>query len=485
MRNARFIIRCPGEVEREVALTGSASLGRAPDNVIPLEDAAVSPYHALIEERADGFWVEVLGGAGTTILNGVRIKTASPLRDGDQLAIGAAVLIFSQSSLAAKDGARASIAQTSSPSHPGGDSRPLIFAVLAGLLVVGLAAVLLVTLTNRGGDGPGAVRIIGPEKGATLDSRTVIRLRADRPESIKRVTYQINGREVAVSEIPPDYPVELGPENLPPSEIRRDGSYSLTASVEDKQGHVLPTPDPLLLAFHFKAESGRTAAASVAFPDGPEAPPGADEEAALRLKVDDVASRLSNQRGYVFSTDFIREISRRKAAYLGLSVERGRRDEIERAFATTQGLPSMLGTFTAASLAFQVRQEAGLPPSLGGAGTKVETVWMPQEIAAERGCYQAGVSAGRQTTTLSQSADCASSYMKAVWGQFEEGDFMYAIACYGMKLDSVGRLSNRLRDYDPAARRDFMAMVKLGVVPPDAADRVFRFFSAAVFGKYF
>lgn len=66
---------------------GPILVGRDPSAQVIIDDSLVSRQHARLQVTADGVWVEDLGSANGTLLNGVVIQTAM-LRPGDVLEIG-------------------------------------------------------------------------------------------------------------------------------------------------------------------------------------------------------------------------------------------------------------------------------------------------------------------------------------------------------------------------------------------------------------
>ncbi|MFN8556899.1 MAG: FAD-dependent oxidoreductase [Dehalococcoidia bacterium] len=79
----------------EVALDRDLiSFGRAPDNHIVVPDPAVSRRHALIQRDGVGYWVEDLGGANGTWVNGARVGERQQLRENDVVRIGRTEFVF-------------------------------------------------------------------------------------------------------------------------------------------------------------------------------------------------------------------------------------------------------------------------------------------------------------------------------------------------------------------------------------------------------
>jgi pSer/pThr/pTyr-binding forkhead associated (FHA) protein len=69
------------------------TLGRDPDNHVPLEHPSVSDHHAEIELRDGRYWIHDLGSFHGTYVNGVRVEHA-PLQHGDEVKVGRLRLIF-------------------------------------------------------------------------------------------------------------------------------------------------------------------------------------------------------------------------------------------------------------------------------------------------------------------------------------------------------------------------------------------------------
>ncbi|HEV2762475.1 MAG TPA: hypothetical protein VGV38_05715, partial [Pyrinomonadaceae bacterium] len=82
-------------------------------------------------------------------------------------------------------------------------------------------------------------------------------------------------------------------------------------------------------------------------------------------------------------------------------------------------------------------------------------------------------------------ARVAAAYMKSLLDTFGREHFMYAVACYGMTLDEVGRFITELERKDPSEqlRYDFWRMKTEGVLKGEQVNRVSRFFAAGVVGE--
>jgi general secretion pathway protein E len=67
------------------------TIGRDPDNVVPLKDDRASRHHCVIQERNGQVIVTDLRSRNGTLLNGQRI-TSAPLRPGDELKVGSILI---------------------------------------------------------------------------------------------------------------------------------------------------------------------------------------------------------------------------------------------------------------------------------------------------------------------------------------------------------------------------------------------------------
>ncbi len=76
-----------------IAITGELSIGRAPDNRLPIADALVSSRHARIFAQGGEYVIEDLNSRNGTLVNGQRVASQR-LREGDQIRIGQMTFIF-------------------------------------------------------------------------------------------------------------------------------------------------------------------------------------------------------------------------------------------------------------------------------------------------------------------------------------------------------------------------------------------------------
>jgi pSer/pThr/pTyr-binding forkhead associated (FHA) protein len=77
---------------REFLVDREATIGRAPECAILLQDGFVSHRHARVFRRGGRVWIEDLGSTNGTLLNGERLRRPAALTPGDRLTIGNAVL---------------------------------------------------------------------------------------------------------------------------------------------------------------------------------------------------------------------------------------------------------------------------------------------------------------------------------------------------------------------------------------------------------
>jgi diguanylate cyclase (GGDEF)-like protein len=71
----------------------SAVLGRAAGNEALIPDPEMSRQHARIELAEGGFVIDDLGSVNGTFVNGARVQSRSPLRDGDRIQLGPLTMI--------------------------------------------------------------------------------------------------------------------------------------------------------------------------------------------------------------------------------------------------------------------------------------------------------------------------------------------------------------------------------------------------------
>lgn len=91
---AKLYLKFEQAVLKEVSLsTGVLTIGRLPDNVLQIDNLAVSGHHAKIYWEQNHYSVEDLGSLNGTYVNNQRVGKAA-LKEGDQIVIGKHLLQF-------------------------------------------------------------------------------------------------------------------------------------------------------------------------------------------------------------------------------------------------------------------------------------------------------------------------------------------------------------------------------------------------------
>lgn len=161
----KLIITSSNQPSRELPLASSASIGRSADNTIAVDDPGVARYHAMIEKRSTGFWINDLGSTNGTLLNGTKLTSEQQLKNGDTISLGAGTAIR----IAASNGQSAqpaATATTTGPEPAAGASAgstatssesgvPMAHVAVAGFTVfvlIAIVGVALLVLKNKGKD---------------------------------------------------------------------------------------------------------------------------------------------------------------------------------------------------------------------------------------------------------------------------------------------------------------------------------------------
>jgi pSer/pThr/pTyr-binding forkhead associated (FHA) protein len=98
---SRLVLKFQSTELKEVPLgTRPVTIGRAPDNDIPIDNLAVSNYHARVYVEAGSLVVEDLNSLNGSFLNDIRVERAM-LKDGDTILIGKHHILVDQSHEAA------------------------------------------------------------------------------------------------------------------------------------------------------------------------------------------------------------------------------------------------------------------------------------------------------------------------------------------------------------------------------------------------
>jgi predicted component of type VI protein secretion system len=93
---SRLVLKFEGASLKEIPLgTRPVTIGRAPDNDIPIDNLAVSNYHARVYVEAGSLVVEDLNSLNGSFLNDIRVERAM-VKDGDTILIGKHEILVDQ-----------------------------------------------------------------------------------------------------------------------------------------------------------------------------------------------------------------------------------------------------------------------------------------------------------------------------------------------------------------------------------------------------
>ena len=91
---AKLFLKFEQNVLKEFPLAqGMVTIGRLPDNLIQIDNLAVSSHHAKIYWESDHYVLEDNNSLNSTFVNGRRVSNAS-LKDGDKITVGKHVLVL-------------------------------------------------------------------------------------------------------------------------------------------------------------------------------------------------------------------------------------------------------------------------------------------------------------------------------------------------------------------------------------------------------
>jgi pSer/pThr/pTyr-binding forkhead associated (FHA) protein len=79
---------------RVIPISDVATIGRAPESYIVLNERSISRHHARIFYESGHYWLKDLDSANGTTLNGKRIKQVQMLSNKDEVAFGEAKAVF-------------------------------------------------------------------------------------------------------------------------------------------------------------------------------------------------------------------------------------------------------------------------------------------------------------------------------------------------------------------------------------------------------
>lgn len=531
MLKATLIVSQPGHATQEVESGESVmSIGSALDNVVCLEDdASVARYHAVIERHEDTFRLSDLGTRQGTKVNGEAVFDERELKDGDRITLGGNVVIefysdeastprlasgvsthsatssgsselsyavgsatssgistassnISSSAASAASATSVTAAPTASPSAPvPSDNSPegmsqttkAVLGVGGGLLLTATAAAFIFNPFGGGSCGA-SVRILTPPSGTTLSSAATIRVEARESACIKRVSYQLDGEEIASAANAP-YEATLDPRRLPRMST---GNHVLTATIETTDGSQARQSGEVYVAF--KAANGESQrAASSPTPDTASEPQSNNGNASVvtgtdvQAMAERLASQLSGKSGYVFEREMINAVQARTSNFSATSsLERAARHRriVVKAF-SDRGIRPLLGFVLAMS-------RSGFDEAASREGASIWRV--PANVA--QGYLQPGETLAALDNPQ-RAAEISAVYFKDLLGVFETENFDLAIACYGSTLEESGALKQRVAAIPANERRNFWQLVERNIISREQSERVVKFYAAGIVGE--
>lgn len=138
-RLPRLVITAGAGKGREFKLRAQATLGRAPDNDIVLEDPKVSRHHAVIAFTGDRYTITDLESANGTFVNGILVRGPNhPLRAEDVISLGDTELTFYEVPPSAK-----AVTPPSAQAMPRFVAQIPTWARIAGIAVLAVCLVAL------------------------------------------------------------------------------------------------------------------------------------------------------------------------------------------------------------------------------------------------------------------------------------------------------------------------------------------------------
>lgn len=507
MLKATLIVTQRGQATQEVESAESVThIGSALDNTVCLEpELGVEHYHAVIERRGEDFWLSDLGTRRGTKVNGRPVLSEHQLLDGDYVALGETCFIeFYRSEVSARPAATEGVPSTSATyaggaassssssslasdlhgaaSRPGGGSAPAgaasegmssgakVIAASAAVAALVVMTAALVLFNPFGGGCQPSARILTPLDGAVLRSAVTIRVETSETKCIQRLSYELDGKEVASSSAAP-YEATLDPRRLTGFAA---GNHVLTATVETTEGATVRQPGEVYVALG--GGEGKQVAAAAPAPTPEEAAPqvgrGPSQVASadVQAMAERLASQISGKSGYVFERGMTARIHALTDEYAAArAAERAARHRrvVVKAFGDRDVRP-LLGFVLAMSRSKFEESQGAEGPDL----------WRTSPGVA-RG-YQPAGEAAASAPGQQRAAEVAAVYLKDLLGVFEQGNFDLAVACYGCTLEEAGALKQRLTGVPEAERRNFWRLYERGLIRAEQAEQVVRFYAAGI-----
>jgi hypothetical protein len=324
-----------------------------------------------------------------------------------------------------------------------------------------------------GSDCRPSVRFLTPLNGATLHAATTVRVEASEGRCIRRVSYQLDGEEVASASVAP-YEVALDSARLARFGT---GTHVLSATVETTGGEQARQPGDIYVALGPSNESARAAASPMTTnsetPETDAGQPTAPVTATdVQVMSERLASQITGKSGFTFEREMVSKIQARTREFASVDAPARaarQRQQIASSF-SRYGLKPLVGFVLAFSRS-----------KLSDAQRAEGADWWRVPASVAQGYLQPG----ETTAVLSdprRSPQIAAVYFKQLLGQLD-GDYDLAVACYGSTLEEAGALDQQLRATPAAERRNFWLLVTRGVVKPEQAERVVDFYAAGIVGE--
>ncbi len=467
--------------------SGVTTIGRATDNDISLsDDKNISRYHAEIEKRGEDYWFIDLGSSNGSKINGENVDREKLILDGDELLLGGSSKIKVILNPVNDEDEQPLVAEqkvdskTKNPPIENETPSPekgkfpllLIFSgvalAIALLFVVGAA---LYFLTRETPKCNATAKILKPNSGDVIKTDTPVEIEISNSECVKKVRFEIEGKEFSSSEQPP-FSVSINPNDFP--EFGDGLNRILTAVLLDENGAVINRSDQIT----FFVETMQVATPT----------PTSNQTELATTNENPVDSKANNSGGvsigktvtmssnvikqfqggakYTFNPQFLTKVRQRTAEYVSpgyFARAQKYRDAINVAFIRENSLDPPLGYILAMS-------RSKYQPKVDKTGVGL---WRLDPKIVNENAYD-GLCGSETIESASQNcaAKASSIYLKDLILKVFEGDTVYGIAAFGMSPNQAEQWKRTL----PANRADFWNVIKSDV----QRQEVVNFFAAAI-----
>ncbi|MCS6874549.1 MAG: FHA domain-containing protein [Pyrinomonadaceae bacterium] len=467
--------------EKEFPLEDNiTTIGRAPDNKIIIQDSNVSRYHAEIEYRNGEFWFTDLKSSNGSFLNDSPIHSTVQLKNKDLINLGGTSEIefiieeetLEEELIAEKTAHKSNEDNKQLPeSKPEAKQNNRLFkksflALTILLLLLGLSIILLLVL-RKDSECKAKAIIDSPENGDVISQETQILISVENADCIRQIIISLNDHEIAQLEEQP-FSAKIDPEDFP--ELADGGNYPLQVFIEDTKGNRILSSS-ILLAF----ETITPPTSEDQVTETPEDQinsnlPRKPEKISLietQRMIQKIISQFSNRQNYKFEEDFLEAVRRATEEYTkeeGFSNRaEAYRDLINIEFHKENGLDAPLGFLLAMS-------RSKFKPEKRG---QLEGLWQLSEDFIKKGgykdlCPESSLSDKDQVC----AAKTAAIYTKALVFKIFNGDFIYAVAAFGMTEQEAVMWANSL----PQDRANFWKIIE----NRNQKENLVKFFAASI-----